>query len=257
MHAVAVAPAAPPASTSRARSRASVLLMLVFAATWFVSTTMAAHLPRLLKAGGATLAAAVSIGALVGPAQVAGRLLEFGLLKRWHPLRSARIAALMHPAGAALLLLAGAPAAAPFAILHGAGNGILTIANGTLPPALFGARGYGRRQGLRMLPARLTPGARALAVRHPARRLGPSRCGRVGGHRHAGVQRVAAAAPASRGAVARAGRSARLNARRNGRDEMLSRRRRYLTMCQTSPTLSPFVSPALSSAPYRYRGLPL
>jgi predicted MFS family arabinose efflux permease len=155
-HAVAAAPAAPQASTSRARTRASVLLMLVFAATWFVSTAMAAHLPRLLQAGGATPAVAVSIGALVGPAQVAGRLLEFGLLKRWHPLRSARIAALMHPAGAALLLLAGAPAAAPFAILHGAGNGILTIANGTLPLALFGARGYGRRQGLLMLPARLT-----------------------------------------------------------------------------------------------------
>ena len=37
-------------------------------------------LPQLLVASGATLAAAVAIGALVGPAQVAGRLLEFGVL---------------------------------------------------------------------------------------------------------------------------------------------------------------------------------
>ena len=44
--------------------------------------------------------------------------------------------------------------------MHGAGNGILTIAKGTLPLALFGPSGYGQRQGLLMLPARL---AQALA----------------------------------------------------------------------------------------------
>jgi hypothetical protein len=121
---------------------------------------MAAHLPRLLQAGGATLATAVAVGALVGPAQVGGRLLEFGVLRRVHPLLSARLAALMHPVGATLLMWFGAPAAAVFAILHGAGNGILTIAKGTLPLALFGPQGYGHRQGLLMVPARV---AQALA----------------------------------------------------------------------------------------------
>jgi hypothetical protein len=123
--------------------------------TWFVSTAMAAHLPRLLQAGGASLAAAVAIGALVGPAQVGGRLLEFGVLRHVHPLLSARLAALMHPVGAALLALFGAPLSALFAILHGAGNGILTIAKGTLPLVLFGPQGYGLRQGLLMVPARV------------------------------------------------------------------------------------------------------
>ncbi|MCH8857632.1 MAG: MFS transporter, partial [Proteobacteria bacterium] len=47
------------------------------------------------------------------------------------------------------------PVAAVFALLHGAGNGILTITKGTLPLALFGSAGYGQRQGLLMLPARL------------------------------------------------------------------------------------------------------
>jgi MFS family permease len=136
-------------------ARATVLLAIVFAATWFVSTAMAAHLPRLLQASGATLAAAVAVGALVGPAQVGGRLLEFGVLHRVHPLLSARLAALLHPLGAALLLVVGAPAAAAFAILHGAGNGILTIAKGTLPLVLFGPFGYGRRQGWLMVPARI------------------------------------------------------------------------------------------------------
>jgi hypothetical protein len=115
---------------------------------------MAAHLPRVLQAAGVGLVAAVGLGALVGPAQVAGRLLEFGLLRWLHPLLAARMAALGHPLGAALLLGAGAAVAPLFAVLHGAGNGILTIAMGTLPLALFGARGYGARQGWLMLPAR-------------------------------------------------------------------------------------------------------
>ena len=146
--------AAAPADGVRAR-RAAVLLATVFAATWFISTSMAAHLPRLLVANGATLATAVAVGALVGPAQVAGRLLEFGVLRRIHPLFSARMAALMHPVGAALLAFVGGPGAAVFAMLHGAGNGILTIAKGTLPLVLFGPQGYGRRQGVLMVPARI------------------------------------------------------------------------------------------------------
>jgi predicted MFS family arabinose efflux permease len=143
-----------PLTGARAR-RAGVLLATVFAATWFISTAMAAHLPRLLQSTGATLATAVAVGALIGPAQVAGRLLEFGFLRRLHPLLSARLAATMHPIGASLLLFIGGPAAAVFAVMHGAGNGILTIANGTLPLVLFGTKGYGQRQGMLMVPARL------------------------------------------------------------------------------------------------------
>jgi predicted MFS family arabinose efflux permease len=155
-----VAGTAAPTATSRQIERAGALLALAFAATWFISTAMAAHLPRLLQATGATLATAVAVGALVGPAQVAGRVLEFGLLRRIHPLFSARAAALLHPLGAAVLALVGAPAAAAFALLHGAGNGILTIAKGTVPLVLFGPLGYGRRQGWLMVPARI---AQALA----------------------------------------------------------------------------------------------
>ena len=139
--------------------RTAILLAFVFASTWFTSTAMAAHLPRVLQAAGATLAAAVLIGALLGPAQVAARLLEYGLLRRYHPLWSARLAALGHPLG--VVLLAAGPSFAPaFAVLHGMGNGIMTIANGAVPLALFGAAGYGARQGWLMLPARI---AQALA----------------------------------------------------------------------------------------------
>jgi hypothetical protein len=86
---------------------------------------------------------------------VAGRLLEFGLLRHVHPLLSARLAALGHPLGVTVLLVLGPPGAAAFALLHGAGNGIMTIAKGTLPLVLFGPDDYGRRQGWIMMPARV------------------------------------------------------------------------------------------------------
>lgn len=136
------------------QSHAMLLLSIVFAVTWFTSTAMAAHLPRLLQDAGASPAAAVAAAALVGPAQVAGRLLEFGILQRFHPLLSARLAAVAHPIGAVALMVFGPPAALVFTVLHGAGNGILTITNGTLPLAIFGASGYGLRQGVLMMPAR-------------------------------------------------------------------------------------------------------
>jgi predicted MFS family arabinose efflux permease len=148
-------PAAQATPEGNGSTRTTVLLAFVFAVTWFISTAMAAHLPQLLMASGATLAAAVAAGALIGPAQVAARLLEFGLLRRLHPLLSARLATLLHPIGALVLVVVGAPAAAAFALLHGAGNGILTIAKGTLPLVLFGPQGYGERQGLLMVPARI------------------------------------------------------------------------------------------------------
>ncbi|MCO5118147.1 MAG: MFS transporter [Burkholderiaceae bacterium] len=152
--------AAPPDAGSSASPPTSPVLIgavlaTVFAAGWFVSTSMAAHFPRVIQAAGASLAVAVAVGAMIGPAQVAGRLLEFGLLRRMHPLLSARLATLAHPLGVAALLIGG-PALAPvFGILHGMGNGILTIAMATLPLALFGSQGYGARQGWLMLPARI------------------------------------------------------------------------------------------------------
>jgi predicted MFS family arabinose efflux permease len=140
--------------------REMLLLAFVFAAAWFVTGSMAAHLPALLERAGATPFAAIAAAALVGPAQVAARLVEFVLLRRIHPLVSARIAAALHPLGAVVLAVAGAAGAVPFAILYGAGNGLLTIARGTVPLALFGPNAYGERTGLLGAPARA---AQALA----------------------------------------------------------------------------------------------
>ena len=132
-----------------------VILAGVFAACWFVSVAMATNLPRLLEALGATPTAAIGAAALVGPAQVGARLIEFGLLRRASPLLSARLAAALPPLGAASPPAPGAPAAILFSLLHGGGNGLLSIARGTLPLALFGAQGYGLRVGLLAAPGRI------------------------------------------------------------------------------------------------------
>jgi hypothetical protein len=98
---------------------------------------------------------AIAAGALIGPAQVAARLLEAGPLSRFHPLVSARLATLTHPVGAVVILAAGGGiASSAFAILHGAGNGIVTIARGTVPLALYGPENYGYRLGLLGAPSR-------------------------------------------------------------------------------------------------------
>ncbi len=136
------------------------LIAFVLATAGFSAAALGAHLPGLLQAGGATAAAAVAAGALLGPAQVAARVLEFGFLRKVSPLVSARIAAAAHPVAVVVLLAGGAPMAAIFVLIHGAGNGMLTITRGTLPLAMFGPAGYGQRQGFITAPARA---AQALA----------------------------------------------------------------------------------------------
>ncbi len=151
-------PAPPRATTDTAVPTgrlAFVVLAFVIAVTWFVSTAMAAHLPRLLQAAGASPTAAIAAAALVGPAQVAARLVEFSVMRWLSPLTTAQVATVLHPLGAVALMAVGEPAAAVFALLHGAGNGMLTIAKGTLPLAVFGPVGYGRRTGWLSAPARV------------------------------------------------------------------------------------------------------
>ena len=135
------------------------ILAFFFAATWFVQGAMAAHLPGLLQAAGASSTAAIAAAALVGPAQVGARLVEFGLLRSFHPIASARLASVLHPIGAVFVVLFGAPGVVAFALSHGAGNGLITIAKGTLPLALFGPHGYGLRSGLLSAPARVLQSA--------------------------------------------------------------------------------------------------
>jgi predicted MFS family arabinose efflux permease len=143
--------------------RTMALLAFAFAAAWSVTGAMAAHLPRILEATGATPLQAVAAGALIGPAQVAARIVEASFLSRFHPLVSTRLACITHPIGAVIVGMVGGGAASAFAIFHGTGNGILTIARGTLPLSIFGPKNYAYRLGIIGAPARMAQAAAPLA----------------------------------------------------------------------------------------------
>jgi hypothetical protein len=135
--------------------RRMLILSFMFTASGVVAYGVAANLPGLFAALGATPVAAIAAASLMGPAQVGARVLEFSA-RRWsNPLISAKIANALHPLAALALGLGGTPMIALFSVIHGAGNGILTIARGTLPLVLFGPRGYGARLGRISAPARV------------------------------------------------------------------------------------------------------
>src|SRR4029077_15330426 len=155
LHTAGTAGDLPVIDDKAAETRAMILLAYVFAATGFVSVGLSAMLPSLLQNLGASPSVALLSATLVGPAQVLARIIEASLLKRLHPLTSTRLATVMHPIGAALIALGGPIIPPGVALLYGAGNGILTIARGTLPLAVFGPVGFGRRVGLLAMPARV------------------------------------------------------------------------------------------------------
>jgi len=62
--------------------------------------------------------------------------------------------------------------------LHGTGNGLLTIAKGTVPLAIFGPVGYGLRSGILGAPARATQAASPQPKLAISQRAGGQRCAR-------------------------------------------------------------------------------
>ena len=106
-----------------------------------IIVNMSALIFTYLQAQGLALAAAITIGALVGPAQVAARLIELANKERHHPIWTLFISVTLVTAGLGLLALDnGFPALAIF--LFGIGNGFFSIVRGSLPLALYRAGRY-------------------------------------------------------------------------------------------------------------------
>ena len=128
---------------------AFVLVTAAFTAYAFVPSALSAHLLAIFGRTGIDPATVVLIGALFGPAQVVARVTELAFGRNVHPLLIARASVALLVTAFTLLALMGisAPLAAAFALMFGAANGLITIARGALPLALFGADGYGRLIG--------------------------------------------------------------------------------------------------------------
>ena len=130
---------------------AFVLLAAGFTLAAVVMTVVSVHLLTLLQSRGVGLAAAVALGALIGPSQVGARILEMLVGRKAHPIWSLLASAVLVAIGLGMLA-GGVTAAGAGIVLYGAGSGIRSIARGTVPLALFGREGYAVLMGRIAMP---------------------------------------------------------------------------------------------------------
>jgi len=145
---------APPPLTGTRRTRAFALLAVVLTLGAMTASMIGVHLLTFLQARGLGLAAAVALGALVGPSQVGARVIEMAFGRHYHPIWTMAASVTLVACGVMLLLLGFPILALPLA-LYGAGNGIGSIAKGTLPLELFGPDGFASLMGRLAMPSLL------------------------------------------------------------------------------------------------------
>jgi len=133
-----------------------------FALATFIFGVVAVHMIGLLTAAGLTAAQAVALSMLVGPMQVAGRIVEMTFARRVRAVAVGFVSfGLMLAAVVTLLGVRGfGVAAVLFVVCYGCGNGLLTVVRGTAPAELFGREGLG---GLLGHLSRFASYAKALA----------------------------------------------------------------------------------------------
>ncbi|MBY0530348.1 MAG: MFS transporter [Xanthobacteraceae bacterium] len=166
------AKATPPAEGAKvpavlaAKGLVFVLVACAFATFMFAQSGMLTHMLLIYERMGVDRATAVAIGALFGPAQVAARVCELAVARHTHPLNVARFAAALLISAFAIFAVYGISAvtAAIFVLMFGAANGLMTIARGTLPLALFGPQGYGHLVGRLAAPALAVQAAAPIAM---------------------------------------------------------------------------------------------
>lgn len=133
------------------------LLATAFAVNAFVFAAISVHLIRVVRALGHSMELALMLAALIGPMQVAGRLIE----RTWGNGKPPATVGIYTFAALPVALFAIAAfggqawGVACFCLLYGLSNGVLTILRGTLPAAMFGRRHYGAISGALAAPALL------------------------------------------------------------------------------------------------------
>jgi MFS family permease len=128
----------------------------------FLVSALTFHLIPLLTERGVDDATILLIWSTIGPMQVAGRIVLMLLGTRIDARTTGRAAMLFLPLSMLLMVLYGRDAATllVFAVVYGAGNGMMTIVRGTIVPEVLGPRGYATINGALSLPANV---ARAVA----------------------------------------------------------------------------------------------
>ncbi len=141
-------------------------LMICFIAYYATFSALAFHLVPMLTDRGFDPALIVGALAVIGPCQVAGRVLLLALGRRVRTATVGRIIMFAFPLAALILIfvpqsLAGVFA---FAVFYGVANGIMTIVRGTAVPDLLWREGYGAINGALSFPATVAKAASPFAA---------------------------------------------------------------------------------------------
>jgi MFS family permease len=142
------------------------LLAVVFAANMLAFAVLSVHLIPLLVERGLSSAQAAALAALVGPMQVAGRVVEYTFGRRFSATAAGMTALILLPA-ALLLLLAGGAGLLVLAAglaLYGASNGVMTIVRAVVPAELYGRERYATLNGALSVPVILSRAAGPVAA---------------------------------------------------------------------------------------------
>jgi MFS family permease len=129
-----------------------ILIAASFTITAAVASVISVHLLTILQLRGETLAAAVAFGALIGPSQVAARVVEMLFGQRHHPVWAMVMSSVFIAIGLGALWMDLTWTSAAI-ILYGGGMGIRSIVRGSVPLAVFGVEGYASLMGRLAMPA--------------------------------------------------------------------------------------------------------
>jgi MFS family permease len=143
--------APPPSEKTR---RVFLLLSVAFSCGAFIFTGFIVHAIGVLRGLGHDPASALLLASLIGPAQVAVRVVELAFGHRYAISSSTLFAAAVLPLGLGLAFLAGGNFVVALLCLqaYGVANGLKAVLRATLPLALFGRAQFGTYLGRLALP---------------------------------------------------------------------------------------------------------
>lgn len=161
-----VGPAGPGAFRAALRTPVFYLLTIAFTGNALVFSATQVHLMSMLQAKQLSAASAALVGAMIGPMQVTGRVLELAFASRLSASTVGILAMAFLPIALWVLGLAGVqwPLLFAFAVIYGIGNGAMTIVRGAIPAELFGRDAYGAINGAMAAPVTVAKAAGPLVA---------------------------------------------------------------------------------------------
>jgi predicted MFS family arabinose efflux permease len=141
-------------------------LLLAFSVYYATFSGLSFHLYSLLLERGLDSTTVVGVIAVIGPAQVAGRVAVWSIAERASVRSIGSAVVLAFPIALALLLLLPSSFASlvVFAVLYGAANGILTIVRGIAVPEMLTREAYGAINGVLSVPAAIAKAIAPLGI---------------------------------------------------------------------------------------------